>query len=125
MRYESRNWLTHRIVWTLEVGSIPPGLHVLHTCDNRKCVRPSHLFLGTHLDNMEDRDRKGRCIKGTDSHMAKLTDAQVKAIRYLYRNSQLLQREIAVLFSIDQGAVSRIVSRKSWTHVNDDLTEVL
>jgi hypothetical protein len=53
-------WLAHRYAWSKLVGEIPEGKLVLHDCDNRACCRPSHLFIGTHLDNMADMVSKGR-----------------------------------------------------------------
>lgn len=52
--------LAHRLAWLLFVGPIPPGRLVLHRCDNPRCVRPGHLFLGTHADNVADMLQKGR-----------------------------------------------------------------
>lgn len=55
-----KNWIAHRYAWARTFGPIPDGLWVLHRCDNPKCVRPDHLFLGTHADNMADMKAKGR-----------------------------------------------------------------
>lgn len=59
MRWDGLTKTAHRISWEFHFGD-PGELHVLHKCDNRKCVRPDHLFLGTNLDNILDSMRKGR-----------------------------------------------------------------
>ena len=63
-RAGSRFLLAHRVAWELTYGPIPDGLFVCHHCDNRRCVRPDHLFLGTADDNNKDMQRKGRASHG-------------------------------------------------------------
>jgi hypothetical protein len=58
----------HRVAWELIYGSIPDKLYVLHSCDNRGCMNPSHLFLGTYKDNMQDCSRKGRLWQNKVTH---------------------------------------------------------
>ncbi|KKM02552.1 hypothetical protein LCGC14_1783330 [marine sediment metagenome] len=58
--------LAHRFAWAFENGPVPEGIQVLHHCDNPPCTRPSHLFLGTQKDNMQDMANKGRGRKSTN-----------------------------------------------------------
>lgn len=111
--------LAYRVVWLVNFGEVPDGLHVLHKCDNPSCVRPDHLFLGTHADNMRDMWNKGRGTCGEDQHACKLTEEQVKEIRRRYRRyshkdgSGALARE----YGIGLVEVWRIVKGQRWRHV--------
>lgn len=103
----------HRIAWELAHGSIPAGQHVLHHCDNRGCVRPDHLFLGTHLDNMVDRTNKNRMPHGDKHSRAKLSTEQAVAIFQRVRAGERYLT-IAADFKITTSNVSYIGSRKTW-----------
>lgn len=92
----------HRAAYELYVAPVPKGKHVLHKCDNRKCVNPKHLFLGTHQDNVADMDKKGRRAIKT-----KLTysDAEEILRRLAQRYSQ---QSIADEFGVHQTVISKV-----------------
>lgn len=107
----------HRHSWELHNGPIPKGMCVLHHCDNPPCIRPDHLFLGTHADNALDKVKKGRqrALKGEQCSWAKLKRSQVIEIRQLLREG-LSQAKIAKFFKVSQTAISSIKSGRFWKH---------
>jgi len=66
--YRGKQWALHRLLYTLKVGPIPPGMLVCHTCDERNCWNHEHLFLGTEADNNRDCGNKGRHHNGVKTH---------------------------------------------------------
>lgn len=112
---EGRTRYAHRAAWEASHGGIPSGLSVLHRCDNPPCVNPSHLFLGTQSDNMADKAAKGRGPRGETNPQARLTVAEVLAIREL--RGLASPTEIASRFGIRRAHVFRIFNRERWSHV--------
>lgn len=115
--HSGRSLSAHRVSWELHNGPIPAGVHVLHRCDNRLCVNPAHLFLGTPADNMADRDAKGRQAAGEKNGVAKLTDNDVRTIRATYAKGGVTQEALARSFNVHQGLISGIIARRRWRHV--------
>ena len=103
--------LVHRLVYSWVHG--PIGKCVLHKCDNRRCVRPSHLFAGTPADNSIDMVRKGRSCRGLRHPTAKLTPGDVREIRELVA-SGCTQRSAGELFGVHNVTVSDIARGRSW-----------
>ncbi len=138
---------THRIAWILANEQIPCGLCICHRCDNRLCVNPTHLFLGTCADNMADCAAKGRTATGDkngsrvhpdklargdangartqperrprgEAHgLSKLTTDEVIQIRAIYSTGLTSQRQLAAKFSVSQTIIGRVVRRDTWSHI--------
>lgn len=109
----------HRFAYKLHFGEIPEGLHCLHYCDNPPCCEPTHLFLGTHQDNMIDRDNKNRlnAPKGEKNGHAKLTEKQVLEIREKYIPRIYHTYILAEEYNVTQPIIFRIIKREIWKHI--------
>ena len=103
----------HRRMYSLTKGEIPEGVHVLHSCDNRSCVNPDHLWLGTNADNMHDKYLKNRQNKGETHGMHVLTEDNVRGIRRLIKQGET-HRQIAQLFGVSEGAIGNINLGRTW-----------
>ncbi len=107
--------LAHRVSWEMHNGPIPAGMCVCHRCDNRRCVHPDHLFLGTNADNIRDRDAKGRGATGERQGLAKLTAAKVVEIRHRYAAGES-QASLARVFGVAQSNIGAVVTGRTWKH---------
>lgn len=121
----------HRISWELHDGPIPSGLVVCHRCDNPRCVRPEHLFLGTPADNVRDCSKKNRIRKGENQPLhknprlaahgeragcAKLKAFQVEAIRREYKpNKYGLVKRLSERYKVSNTQIYNIVNNKQWS----------
>lgn len=109
----------HRLAWEVHHGPIPPGLCVLHKCDNRVCTRIDHLFLGTVHDNNEDKYAKGRQPRGERIWNAKLTDEIVRRV-WALRAVGYANREISKELGFTGQQVSQIIGGHRWAHVKPE-----
>lgn len=106
----------HRASYIIHNGTIPKGLWVLHTCDNRECSNPDHLFLGDAKDNNKDMVNKKRSfhLYAEDHPMSKLTRELAEQIKKLLDDGKLSQRSIGKMFNVTQTTIWRIKSGKAW-----------
>lgn len=109
-----KKFQSHRYAYFLTHGAT--NAFILHRCDNPRCVNPSHLFLGSHADNMRDRNAKRRHAFGTRNGRSKLQPADIIEIR-LWRKLNASFRSIASRFGVDESVIRDIASGKTWAHV--------
>lgn len=116
----------HRASYILFVGPVGDGVDVCHSCDNRSCVNPDHLFLGDRAANMADAVAKGRISRGQKHSYAILSGVSVPAaklkpeqVRIIWDQIQSGQRssKIAERFGVTRGAISAIKRGETWTHI--------
>ncbi len=118
IRVNGKKVTASRLAYEIHFGPIPAGMLVCHRCDNPSCVRPDHLFLGTHAENVRDMVSKRRHIdgkrRGQENGNAKLTEAQVLSIRSDLRTQSAIARE----YGVGQALVSKIKLGKLWRSLN-------
>ncbi len=115
-------WRAHRFSWERANGSpVPCGLVVMHKCDNRACVRPSHLEVGTQLENRQDAVRKGRTARGETSSSSWLTVDDIRAIRANHRRGRKsgdwTTAWVCQRYGLEKSAVRKIVAGTNWKYV--------
>lgn len=111
-----KNCAAHRASYAATFGPIPENMCVLHSCDNRRCIEPKHLNLGTRADNTADMVAKGRAggAKGEKHSKAKLSNDEVLAIRGLRHLGRI---EVSRMFGVDESSIRSIWSGKTWKHI--------
>lgn len=116
-----KQFQAHRYAWEISNFPAPPDLLACHTCDNRPCCNPAHVFLDTQTGNIEDAASKGR-MKGASqpgerNPNARLVERDVQVIRYLYSTGHFTQQELADQYGVTENTVQHIVKRRTWKFV--------
>lgn len=139
LSYQGKMHNAHRLSYQIFKGNIPENLFVCHTCDNRKCINPDHLWLGTRRENIQDASKKGR-LPGGPGHKpspdviekllksrkpfpngeqhptSKLKKEDIIHIRKLL-DEGIKQTDIAKKFNVCSGVISQIKHKRTWSHV--------
>jgi len=103
----------HRLAWINAHGAVPPGFHVLHKCDNPRCINLDHLWLGTDADNHADKKQKGRALRGEQIRQARLNAEQVLEIR----KSAPTIKKMAARYGVSRETIRKIRNRLTWRHI--------
>lgn len=108
-----------RYIYTIHFGEIPNGMLIRHTCDNRACINPNHLIVGTYLDNARDRDERGRqgILLGSNRPSSKLLEKDVIDI-YL---SRVRVKVLSEKYKITAAAIYHIKVGRNWGHLTREL----
>lgn len=118
-RVGNKHVSAHRFSYEMFIREIPSHLNCLHTCDNRACVRPDHLFLGTIAENNQDRMKKGRhyTLRGEENGKAKLTEKDVITIKIKLKMGYS-GIKLAKLYKVSNDAICKINTGKNWRHIS-------
>jgi hypothetical protein len=112
IKYGGKDRSIHRVIYEAKKGKIRDGLHVLHTCDNTRCVNKDHLYLGTNRENIDDKIKRDRSGK-------KLNKTKVLEIK-LFLKEGMKQSVIARQFGVAPNIISRIKTGHRWAHLSSE-----
>lgn len=115
MIFYKKNMRAHRFSYFIHIGKLLMNYLVCHTCDNKLCVNPDHLYLGTPKDNSRDATERKRLKVGSDHHFSKLSDKDVNEIIKSSESGVSLSEK----FGISKTHVSRIRNKKNWIHAHN------
>jgi hypothetical protein len=122
----------HRISYAIANGNLPTTMFVIHKCDNPKCVNPSHLSQGTHLDNMRDMKEKSRAARGDwngsrlypqrlargeTQHLAKLKTQDVIDARRIYATGAVSYGKLAIIYGVKRFTITQAIKGRTWAHI--------
>lgn len=119
LEFKGKQYTTHRVSYELKYGKIPKGLQACHTCRNKKCCNPNHIYAGTAKQNSADKIKDGTHQEGESCPHHILSERQVLEIRRRYKEENISQRTIAKEYGVTRGAITGIVKRKTWKHLGD------
>ena len=116
LTYKGKVDTASRVMYQIVNGNIPAKRFVLHTCDNRMCINPKHLYLGTFYQNMYDMVKRNRQNRGEDRPLAKLTNNNVLKIKRLFLKG-LSNIEIGLRFKVSRHTINDIRMKRAWNHI--------
>ena len=115
INFEGRLQGAHRVAWIKAHGPVPDGMDVCHSCNNKECENPDHLYLGTRSENISHAHRDGLCnpARGERQGSSRLKEHQVLEIRA----SELSRKELAEMYGVAHQTIDAVINRRSWRHI--------
>ena len=119
LKYHGKMIKAHRFSYELFTGPIKPGMMILHRkeCGNPSCVNPNHLYMGTHFDNMRDRNIWGKTTKGEGNCNSRLSKEDILLIRKIHKDRLFGYKNTAKIVGVSADMVGKIARGLNWPHI--------